>query len=165
MNRTIHPLEPRRLFAAGVLDPTFGGEGYIVRDFDGRTNDNVSDIVVQPDGKVVAVVPGNGGAVPPSLLVRYNKDGTLDPTFGSGGRVNLDFGNWRGVVAPEGVSGPDRKALLDTIDRMAKSNAWKEILKKNNWDDAYLPGDAFAPFLKSENDRIGTVLKNVGLVK
>src|SRR5688572_24496963 len=93
MNPTIHPLEPRRLFAAGVLDPTFGGEGFIVRDFDGRTNDNVSDLVVQPDGKVVAVVPGNGGAVPPSLLVRYNKDGTLDPTFGSGGRVNLDFGN------------------------------------------------------------------------
>jgi putative tricarboxylic transport membrane protein len=79
--------------------------------------------------------------------------------------VNLDFGNWRGVVAPEGVSGADRKALLDTVDRMAKSGTWKEILKKNNWDDAYLAGDAYAQFLKSENDRIGTVLKNVGLVK
>ena len=79
--------------------------------------------------------------------------------------VSLEFGNWRGVVAPEGISAGDRKALLDTIDRMAKSNAWKGELKKHNWDDAYLAGDAYASFIKAENDRISKVLKDVGLVK
>ncbi|MDU6728921.1 MAG: tripartite tricarboxylate transporter substrate binding protein, partial [Bradyrhizobium sp.] len=33
------------------------------------------------------------------------------------------------------------------------------------WDDAYLPGDAFAEFLKKENIRVTDVLKSVGLVK
>ena len=93
MAATIHALEPRSLFAAGVLDPTFGGEGFIVRDFDARTAENVTDVAAQPDGKVVALVPSGGNSVPPAVLVRYNRDGTLDTTFGSGGRVSLDFGD------------------------------------------------------------------------
>ena len=48
---------------------------------------------------------------------------------------------------------------------MAKSKAWKELLKQKGWDDAYLPGDAFATFLKEEQTRVGDVLKSVGLVK
>jgi putative tricarboxylic transport membrane protein len=79
--------------------------------------------------------------------------------------VNLDFGNWRGVVAPAGISAGERKTLLETFDRMAKSGAWKGELKKHNWDDAYLGGDAYASFIKAENDRISKVLKDVGLVK
>ena len=55
--------------------------------------------------------------------------------------------------------GADRKALLDTIDRMAKSARGRTMLKKHNWDDAYLAGDAFAQFIKTETDRIGNVLQ------
>ncbi|HEU5322048.1 MAG TPA: tripartite tricarboxylate transporter substrate binding protein, partial [Methylomirabilota bacterium] len=79
--------------------------------------------------------------------------------------VSLDFGNWRGVVAPAGLAAADRAALLDVVDRLAKSATWKELLRKHNWDDAYLGGDAYAAFLKAENDRITQVLKSVGLVK
>ena len=79
--------------------------------------------------------------------------------------VNVEFGNWRGVVAPEGVSPADRKALVDTMDKLAKSANWKEVLKKQNWEDAYLAGDAFSAFLKVENDRVSKVLQNVGLLK
>jgi len=79
--------------------------------------------------------------------------------------INVEFGNWRGVVAPEGISPADRKALLDTIDRLAKSGAWKEQLTKHGWDDAYLAGDGFTAFLKAENDRVSKVLQSVGLVK
>jgi putative tricarboxylic transport membrane protein len=79
--------------------------------------------------------------------------------------VNIEFGNWRGVVAPAGISAADRKGLLDTMDRLVKSSAWKAELKKHDWDDAYLAGDAFAAFLKAEDDRVGKVLKTVGLVK
>lgn len=79
--------------------------------------------------------------------------------------VNLEFGNWRGVVAPAGVSPADRKALLDTVDAMAKSDAWKAELKKQNWEDAYLAGDSFGASLKASNDQVGRILKEVGLVK
>ena len=39
------------------------------------------------------------------------------------------------------------------------------MLKQKGWDDAYLPADAFAKFLKDEQARVGGVLKSVGLVK
>jgi putative tricarboxylic transport membrane protein len=79
--------------------------------------------------------------------------------------VNVDFGNWRGVVAPAGVKPADRQALLDTMDAMAKSAAWKAELKKQNWEDAYLAGDAFAAFVKTSNTQLAKTLKDVGLVK
>ena len=79
--------------------------------------------------------------------------------------VNVELGNWRGVVAPAGVSAADRKALLDTIDAMAKSPSWKAEMKKQNWEDAYLAGDAFAAYIKGQNEQIGKTLKEVGMVK
>ena len=48
---------------------------------------------------------------------------------------------------------------------MVKSAAWKDILKQKGWDDAYLPGDDFAEFLKDEQARVDDVLQSVGLVK
>jgi uncharacterized delta-60 repeat protein len=70
--------------ADGDLDPTFGNGGKVVTDFN-NSNDWLSRIAVQPDGKIVAIGdthPSHRGA-----LARYNPDGTLDATFGNGGRV------------------------------------------------------------------------------
>jgi len=79
--------------------------------------------------------------------------------------VDLEIANWRSVVAPPGLSPEQRKTLLDTIDKMVKSPAWQDVLKQKGWDDAYLPGDAFAKFLQEENARVREVLTSVGLVK
>ena len=72
------------LAADGNLDPTFGNGGKVVTDFNNST-DWLSRIAVQPDGKIVAIGdthPSHRGA-----LARYNPDGTLDVTFGNGGKV------------------------------------------------------------------------------
>ena len=86
------------------------------------------------------------------------------PTFKEQG-VDLVLTNWRSVVAAPGITLEQKKVLADAIDKMVKSDAWKEVLKQKGWDDAYLPGDAFAAFLKSENTRVTGVLKSIGLVK
>src|SRR3954463_6884040 len=70
--------------AEGDLDPSFGAGGKVVTDFNNST-DWLSRIGVQSDGKIVAI-----GVPPPShkgALARYNPDGTLDATFGNGGKV------------------------------------------------------------------------------
>ena len=70
--------------ADGDLDLSFGSGGKVVTDFNAN-NDWLSKISVQPDGKIVAV-----GDVHPGgkfALARYNPDGTLDATFGNGGKV------------------------------------------------------------------------------
>src|SRR4051794_39166053 len=83
----IERLESRRLLAAVTPDSTFGssGAGYTFTNFGGNY-EWASDMLVQGDGKIVVV--GNG----PNLTyaaARYNTNGTLDPTFGSGGKSVL----------------------------------------------------------------------------
>src|SRR5207249_447901 len=81
-------LEPRELLAA---DPTFGGDGFVYTDFTASAPDRAWDVVVQPDGKIVAAGQCGGPGGSDFALVRYNPDGSLDPSFGEGGRVSTDF--------------------------------------------------------------------------
>jgi putative tricarboxylic transport membrane protein len=86
------------------------------------------------------------------------------PTFKEQG-IDVVITNWRSVVAAPGITDAQRQALADAVDRMAKSEAWKGVLKQKGWDDAYLAGDAFAKFLKDEQARVNAVLRAAGLVK
>src|SRR5262249_13072636 len=76
----LESLEGRILLAAGDLDPTFGTGGIATTD-NNSYGVAVYGLALQGDGKIVAV--GGGGFA----LARYNLDGSLDPTFGSGGTV------------------------------------------------------------------------------
>ena len=76
----------------GTPDLTFGNGGRVTTDFDGF-NDDAFSILVQPDGKLVAV----GSAKNPAnfydfAAARYLSDGTVDTTFGVAGKVRTDFG-------------------------------------------------------------------------
>ncbi len=86
------------------------------------------------------------------------------PTFKEQG-VDLVIANWRSVMAPPGISAEQKKNLIELMDKLTKSAAWKEQLKQKGWDDAYISGDAFGAFLKKEIARVNDVLKSVGLVK
>ena len=83
-----------RLNVDGVLDPSFGGgSGKRTERFDPAAVSNEgTDVVVQPDGKLV--VAGNISFIPGSWdfgLCRFLTDGTLDPGFGTGGRVRIAY--------------------------------------------------------------------------
>lgn len=86
------------------------------------------------------------------------------PTLTEAG-IALKITNWRGVVAPPGLTPAQRDTLVATVEKMAKSPAWIEVLKQKGWDDALVTGDAFATLLKQETARTADVLKSVGLVK
>ncbi|SCF65470.1 tripartite tricarboxylate transporter substrate-binding protein [Streptomyces sp. MnatMP-M17] len=84
------------------------------------------------------------------------------PTLRESG-LDTDFTNWRGVVAPPGLSDVERTKLLAFFDSLHDSPLWRESLEKNGWDDAYLPGDEFGEFLAEEDRRVDSVLKELGL--
>lgn len=79
--------------------------------------------------------------------------------------IDLVIANWRSVMAPPGLSPQQRDDLIALIEKLAKTPAWKEALKQKGWDDALLTGDAFASFLRREQERIAAILKSAGLVK
>jgi uncharacterized delta-60 repeat protein len=74
----------------GSLDATFGGTGAITTNFGGLFADAMA-VVIQPDGKVVAVGSTTNNSTTDFALVRYNADGTPDASFGTAGQVTTDF--------------------------------------------------------------------------
>lgn len=85
------------------------------------------------------------------------------PTLKEAG-VDVEFTNWRGIVAPPGLSEEGRAELVAAFTALRESPEWAEALQRNGWQDAFLPGDEFGAFLRSENDRVAGVLRNLGLV-
>jgi uncharacterized delta-60 repeat protein len=75
----------------GTLDGTFGSGGKVATNF-GGTNEAARDVALQPDGKIVATGrSGTTGGSQDFALARYNPDGSLDSSFGTGGKVTTDF--------------------------------------------------------------------------
>src|SRR5215204_5546885 len=68
----------------GVPDPTFGVNGRVTTDFSGAS-ESISDVVIQPDGKIVAVGTAAGASSLDFAVVRYTPSGTLDPGFSGDG--------------------------------------------------------------------------------
>src|SRR5437588_657421 len=81
----IEPLEQRFLLSASDLDPSFGTGGIVRTDFLPPSNDVVEHVVLQPDGKILAI--GESGNV--ASLARYNPNGSLDTSFDQDGKLEV----------------------------------------------------------------------------
>ena len=98
-----------RYLADGGLDASFGDAGIashnLVFGFDGRS------VAVQADGKLLLA----GAVISPSswdfALVRLLNNGSLDPTFGSGGYVTTDLGGYNNEQANSVLLQPDGKIV------------------------------------------------------
>jgi uncharacterized delta-60 repeat protein len=74
----------------GTLDQSFGTSGIVITDLNNLSSDVAQDIALQSDGKVLVAGRTHAGTsfTDYSLaVVRYNADGTLDQTFGIGGKA------------------------------------------------------------------------------
>src|SRR5437870_12570568 len=80
--------------APGDLDPTFGNGGKVTTDFGSNTFAQAFALAVQTDGRIVVAGLSEPCAVCHSdfALARYQIDGSLDTSFGSGGKVTTGFG-------------------------------------------------------------------------
>src|SRR5262249_19585024 len=79
--------------APGGPGPTFGTGGKVVTPV-GTSDDVVYSLVQQADGKLVAAGYTKLSTTNVDfLLVRYDLDGSLDSTFGTGGKVTTSIGS------------------------------------------------------------------------
>lgn len=120
----LEPLEGRALLTAGALDPTFGGTGTVtteVSSLDTSSGENsATGLAVQSDLKTVVVGTAvryyNKAQHNDIAVVRYNVDGSLDTTFGSGGFVYIPSnGGTNTGINTHGVSvqiQPDGKIVV-----------------------------------------------------
>jgi uncharacterized delta-60 repeat protein len=115
----------------GDIDPTFGIDGKVLTDF-GNTEDFAYRVAVQPDGKIVAIGTSRGSSYPRFALARYNPDGSLDVTFGPGGKVTTVLSTGREsatglLILPGGkilISGSiDQPSTTDTSFALVRYNS------------------------------------------
>src|SRR5436190_10031273 len=78
------------LAAAGDLDLSFGVGGKVVTSF-GSGDAWINSVGLQSDNKIVAGGCSFNGTNYDFALTRYNVDGSLDPSFGKGGKVTTDI--------------------------------------------------------------------------
>jgi|GEM_PF-5780168 len=112
-----------RLKRDGSPDTSFGFGGQMITDF--STGGSISEdiptaVAVQANGKILVGGTGVFGNYDPlqrrtvysrdMVVVRYNVDGTLDPTFGTEGVAHVDFGD--DETSAGMVLQPDGKVVL-----------------------------------------------------
>jgi putative tricarboxylic transport membrane protein len=76
--------------------------------------------------------------------------------------IDIEFENWRAVVAPPGLTPVDRRRLEAAVDAMVRSDQWRETLERFRWIDRYLAGDEFVRFVEAEEARVRDILSRLG---
>jgi len=91
-----------RYDARGRLDPSFGaGTGTVTTAFVGSELANANALVQQADGKLVAAGTTGGVGTSGLALVRYEPDGSVDPSFGTGTGTVLTPGGSAGALTQQ----------------------------------------------------------------
>lgn len=78
-----------RYMPNGTLDTTFGTNGKVVTDIVPTDSDQITDMSLQPDGKIVVIGVGGSNTVGMMTVVRYLPNGALDTSFADNGIVSF----------------------------------------------------------------------------
>jgi uncharacterized delta-60 repeat protein len=130
-----------RLSNLGTIDSTFGNNGNLTIDF--GANDAALSGVIQTDGKIV--LSGSYAWNTESsdfALARLLGNGTLDPSFGTGGKVTVDFSQY------------------DTADSIALQNDGKLLIGGHSY---FRSNDDFIAARLSADGRLDNSFANSGI--
>ncbi|MEV6155960.1 tripartite tricarboxylate transporter substrate binding protein [Nonomuraea sp. NPDC052129] len=92
-------------------------------------------------------------------------EGIDAPTLKELGLSDQAISTMAGVLAPAGLSAEQQQDVVKMIDKMRQTSCWQQVLKQNNWVDAWTPGDSFKQVLTEQRGQITTILGELGLGK
>lgn len=90
-------------------------------------------------------------------------EGIDAPTMVELGYDEVDLVNWRGLVAPPGITDDERQELITIVEEMMQTQEWADAVEINRWEESYLAGDEFEAFLGEEQARIDDLLADLGI--
>ncbi len=92
---TVQDFAVAKLTPAGILDTSFGGDGFVTTGVVGSyaVGDSAFGVVEQADGKIIVGGSLNFQNQGDVALVRYLADGSVDTTYGDRGVAIIDIGN------------------------------------------------------------------------
>lgn len=131
---------PTEALTAGVADVLISGIS------------ELEDLVRNGDGRALAVTAETSQDV---------ADASVSTLMDAGYEVVVT--NWRGIVAPPGISEQERRAIVDLIDEMHALPQWRELVEERGWVDAYRSGDEATDFFTEQVGSAESVLSQVGV--
>jgi putative tricarboxylic transport membrane protein len=83
------------------------------------------------------------------------------PTLKSSG-IDLVFDNWRGIVAPPGISDTDRRRWVEALTELHDSRQWRAELRRHGWRDVFETGRAFESYLARQDEQVAGLVRRLG---
>jgi putative tricarboxylic transport membrane protein len=77
--------------------------------------------------------------------------------------VDVVMTNWRGIVAPPGLSDQQRKDVVEFVEKLRATPEWQDSLKRFGWAPLTASGDDFSAFLKTEQQRVQQLASELDL--
>jgi uncharacterized delta-60 repeat protein len=154
----------------GSLDETFGTGGLVTTDFFGDF-DVIEKIALQGDKIVAAGITVNPELLKPNsdealteedfALARYNEDGSLDETFGDGGKVVTDFGRGGGYDLATAVAVKHGKIVVAGVSAVPFTDAEDFGIARYNYDgsldDSFGVGGLVVTDFAEEDQQVSAV--------
>jgi uncharacterized delta-60 repeat protein len=152
----------------GALDSTFGNGGKFtanLADGDFPLSDSGNAVAIQSDGKIVVVGSSWFDPFTKFAMIRCNSNGTLDTSFGTGGRVTSLLGNGYDfatavevqndgkILVAGGIGLPSRATLVRYTSSGALDGSFGAGGIANNPSGVVLNGVAYSLFLQ-DNGKI-----------
>jgi uncharacterized delta-60 repeat protein len=137
-----------RILANGQLDPTFHDEENIpgvVSEPIGEHSDKANAVAVQSDGKLVVVGQGGSNTSSAQLaqVARFNTNGSIDTSFGVGGKIVFGFGNTDAPLLGVAVQPNGKLVLVGSRYEPGTSNNASliiRLLSNGSFDETFAPG-------------------------
>lgn len=76
---------------------------------------------------------------------------------------DVEMSNWRGVIAPPGLTDAEVEALEEQVRELVESPSWADTLERNRWTDTYQGREEFTAFLEEEVVATQETIEELGL--
>ncbi|KNC17215.1 tricarboxylic transport membrane protein [Arthrobacter sp. RIT-PI-e] len=75
---------------------------------------------------------------------------------------DVSLTNWRGIVAPPGITDEQRTELETIVSEAVETPEWQSAVERNQWTDTFLVGDEFSRSLEAETEFVNGIWAELG---
>jgi putative tricarboxylic transport membrane protein len=75
---------------------------------------------------------------------------------------DVSLTNWRGIVAPPGITEEQKTELETIVTEAVDTPEWQSAIERNQWTDTFMVGDEFRRSLDTETDFVNGIWAELG---
>jgi putative tricarboxylic transport membrane protein len=77
----------------------------------------------------------------------------------------LEFANWRGFFAAPGLPASRYESMMKTVSKIVETEAFEEVRARNGWSSLHMEGQDFYQYLETQEQEIGSLMRELGFLR